>query len=308
MKHRIRHTLAMISTAALLTTAAAFSAAPPASATCDPSTEVCSGGPPCGISCLIPLGGGTAEFGVVGFPSRELQVGDSLTPEDLQSAGVNLQTVDSLASANAPSGDLGVVYSGTAAAQDAEDDAESDVETANPDVPFDVNGIDDDHVDATAPAQMQTFNPDPVTSAAAGHNPRYDTMGTWKDRDGWRVYLRRGYYTKISATKDSGFGLTKVYNKHGLSAHAVLNTTRYPHPGNKGKYHISGKKYHFRTPIYHIKCSGWWIFKSCKVVEKRDVLASVDFRSLKGGGSFGVVTTYVEGYRYAPAWARNTIN
>lgn len=165
-----------------------------------------------------------------------------------------------------------------------------------------------------APQTMQVYvNSFSDMAPASSRDPRYDIAGRWRDRDGWQAVMRVGYY---DARKDRGFGLTKVSQKHGLTTHAALNASRYPYAGSKGKYRggTSYTSYTYRTPIYKMVCSGWFIFRKCRVAEKRDVVTGIDYRSVGSGplstqsGPMGVITCYVEGYIYAPSWARNAIN
>ncbi|GHG49705.1 hypothetical protein [Streptomyces griseocarneus] len=161
-----------------------------------------------------------------------------------------------------------------------------------------------------------------VEELGAGRTPRQeaseqrtlagpdDIVGEWKERDGWNTVMRRGYY---DPALDRGFGLTKVDQKHNLSLAAVKATTKYPRPGASGKEPLNGSSttYNYRTEVLHIKCSGWWIFRTCRVVDVKTIRAGVDFRVPPGGDgkSKGVITAFCEGVPgRCPDWVRNSIN
>ncbi|GAA0442851.1 hypothetical protein ACFQ2B_35760 [Streptomyces stramineus] len=137
-----------------------------------------------------------------------------------------------------------------------------------------------------------------------------DVVGEWTERDGWNTVMRRGYY---DATTDRGFGLTKVDQKHNLSLSAVKATTKYPRPGPTGKEPLAGSQttYNYRTEVLHVKCSGWWIFRTCRVVEVKTIRAGVDFRIPPNGDgkSKGVITAFCENTPgRCPDWVRKAIN
>ncbi|MEU7135649.1 hypothetical protein [Streptomyces sp. NPDC046261] len=137
-----------------------------------------------------------------------------------------------------------------------------------------------------------------------------DVVGEWKERDGWDTVMRRGYYDPVL---DRGFGLTKVEQKHNLTLKAVRATTKYPRPGATGKEPLSGSSttYNYRTEVLHVRCSGWWIFRTCRVVDVKTIRAGVDFRVPPGGDgkSKGVITAFCEGVPgRCPDWVKNSIN
>ncbi|MCC2276692.1 MULTISPECIES: hypothetical protein [Streptomyces] len=135
-----------------------------------------------------------------------------------------------------------------------------------------------------------------------------DLVGQWKDRDGWTVYLRRGYY---DPARDRGFGLTKIEQKHNLTMKAVRATTQYPRPGAAGKQQMNGRPntYNYFTDVLHVKCSGWWIFKTCRVDKVQAVRAGVDFGAQIPMLPKGVITAYCEGVQgRCPDWVKNAIN
>jgi len=59
----------------------------------------------------------------------------------------------------------------------------------------------------------------------------------------------------------------------------------------------------------HVECKGSWIFKSCRATETLALVVAVDFRKLKDGSSFGVVTAFCDGHLpTCPDWVKNSIN
>ncbi|MFG1922280.1 hypothetical protein [Cryptosporangium sp. NPDC048952] len=129
-------------------------------------------------------------------------------------------------------------------------------------------------------------------------DPRYEVIASWKDNTGAVVYLRRG-----SWNGKNGWGFEKVTRYHNLNIAAVRLTTQFPESRN----HISGHKYHFTTPVHHVRCTGWWIFRDCQIVETVDVTIGVDFRDV-GNGSFGVVTAFCTGDPRCPDWVKGAAN
>ncbi|MBT2384934.1 hypothetical protein [Streptomyces sp. ISL-11] len=137
-----------------------------------------------------------------------------------------------------------------------------------------------------------------------------DVVGQWKERDGWDTVMRRGYY---NPALDRGFGLAKVEQKHNLSLKAVRATTKYPRPGPTGKEPLAGSRttYNYRTEVLHVKCSGWWIFRTCRVVDVKTIRAGVDFRVPPNGDgkSKGVITAFCENTPgRCPDWVKDSIN
>ncbi|MGW2767357.1 hypothetical protein [Streptomyces sp. NPDC001275] len=141
-----------------------------------------------------------------------------------------------------------------------------------------------------------------ATAAPAGS---YDVVAEWKDRDGGDAAMRQGWWNGAN----SGFGLAKIDQKHNLSLAAVKATTMYPRPGPTGKEQIGPSTYNWRTDVLHVECSGWWIFRTCRVTGIQSVLAGVDYRKLDDGKAFGAVTAFCEGVPgRCPDWVRNSIN
>ena len=70
---------------------------------------------------------------------------------------------------------------------------------------------------------------------------------------------------------------------------------------------MAGSKYNFTTPVHRVRCSGWWVFRQCQIVETVDVTVGVDFRPV-GSGSFGVVTAFCSGPPRCPDWVKTAAN
>lgn len=217
---------------------------------------------------------GDADFGVftAGTP---LSVGTDLTSSQLTALGVDTTTVSAYAGGSQPAWDAGTYYAGANQAADELAGSSADVSAA-----------------VSAGAQPLATAPD----------PRYEVLWHWDESRGKLVNYRRGYYD--DATK-RGFGDEKIMRKHNLNYKTTFTVTRYPQPGSPSPQ--GGTSFEYRTPVSHVKCSGWLIFRRCRVVETRELLASVDFR-LVSGGPFGVVTSFVEGYEKAPDWVKNALN
>ncbi|WP_157017981.1 hypothetical protein [Cryptosporangium arvum] len=138
----------------------------------------------------------------------------------------------------------------------------------------------------------------PAWAAPKPPDPRYDVVDSWSDATGATVYLRRG-----SWNGKTGWGYEKVTRYHNLNVAAVRLTTRYP----ESRSLVAGTKYNYVTPVHHVRCSGWWLFRRCEIVETVDVTVGVDFRNV-GSGSFGVVTAFCSGDPKCPDWVRNAAN
>ncbi|PZT69278.1 hypothetical protein DN402_20050 [Streptomyces sp. SW4] len=148
---------------------------------------------------------------------------------------------------------------------------------------------------------------EPAPAATTAAAPDYTIVpgGEWKDRDGWDAVMRQGWWNGANG----GFGMTKIDQKHNLSLDAVKATTMYPRPGPSGKEQIGPSTYNYRTEALRVQCSGWWIFRTCRVTEVMTVRAGIDYRKLDDGKSFGAVTAFCEGVPgRCPDWVRNSIN
>ncbi|MGH2369307.1 MAG: hypothetical protein ACRDI2_14025, partial [Chloroflexota bacterium] len=155
-----------------------------------------------------------------------------------------------------------------------------------------------------APATPGVGSDDPVQDldpqAMAPTSSSYRVLSTWRERYGLRVYLRQGYWTG-----SSGWGYTKLSRYHNLNTAAVRATTKYP----RSRAHTGGAAYRYETPVHHVRCSGWWIFRRCRIVETISAYAIVDYRLLRDGTTFGVVNAYCSRYRpRCPDWVKNAAN
>lgn len=128
-------------------------------------------------------------------------------------------------------------------------------------------------------------------TAPDAHKPNPYIFQKWKEKDGWRVNL----------WSDANH---KIETKHNLNWKAVRATTRYP----RIKVNDGGRAYKYETPVHHVTCSGWWVFKKCRVSERLEMRVIVDYRN-HYDSSKGVVTAYCIGYQGAcPSWVRNAVN
>jgi hypothetical protein len=209
---------------------------------------------------------GSVDFAV--FGASDLEVGQEFTLENLRDRyGVDPALVDTYA-------------------KNTEDPIE-DGEPAKPEVPMKEVTPDKEGVAAD----------DGTTglAAAAAPDPRYALVASWQAANRRTVNLRRG---------DSAWGLTKIEQKHNLNVAAVRTTTKYPAPGFPQKLSSSKDTWNYQTLVNHVQCSGWWLWRKCKVVEKTNVLAGVDF-----AGPKGVITAFCVGIQgRCPDWVKNAAN
>ncbi|WP_018505844.1 hypothetical protein [Parafrankia discariae] len=143
--------------------------------------------------------------------------------------------------------------------------------------------------------------PSPASAAPKSPDPRYAVVASWTASTGDTVYLRQGSWNGTN-----GWGYAKVTAYHNLNEAAVRATTLYP----KVVRELGPTTRRFETPVQHVSCRGKWIFRSCKVTETVTVMVAVDFRRFKqGGGSFGVVTAFCDGYTpKCPDWVKDAVN
>ena len=114
---------------------------------------------------------------------------------------------------------------------------------------------------------------------------------------------RKGYWTG-----SQGFGDAKITSKHNLTKQAVMAVTKYPDPFT-GIVPEDSYNTKYTSPVIHVKCGGFLIFKSCKVVEKVTVKAVVNYGIRKDGNAMGVITAYCLGYTgMCPSWVKNALN
>jgi len=132
------------------------------------------------------------------------------------------------------------------------------------------------------------------TSLAAPMASASPTAYAWTDFKGRYTPLRQNVVTKLQS-------------KHNVTWKVARAVTKYPAPG--GAKLVAGSKWNYETPVSEVTCSGWWVFRSCKVVRTVQVIGSVDFRSLADGSPYGVVTTFCDGYDgMCPDFVKNAVN
>lgn len=134
----------------------------------------------------------------------------------------------------------------------------------------------------------------------------YSTYDVWLDKMGDVVRLRRGW---VNLFTGGGFGLCKLVNKHNLTAAAVRTVTKH-YNWREYLYWISPTRYDYHLRAYYIYCSGWWIYRTCKVKDSTDVKVAVDRRTLSDWRQFGIVTAYCpeEGVWACPDYVKNALN
>lgn len=97
----------------------------------------------------------------------------------------------------------------------------------------------------------------------------------------------------------------KLVTKHNVTMKVARTTTKYPQTTKNP----SSTRWEYRTPVNDVRCSGWGIFRKCKIVGKTTVLAVVDFRILSHDKkSKGIVTTYCPGVTKCPDYVKNAAN
>ncbi|MFJ7249461.1 hypothetical protein ACIQWA_33190 [Kitasatospora sp. NPDC098652] len=134
----------------------------------------------------------------------------------------------------------------------------------------------------------------PAAVQAAG-DPRYALVASWASSDHRTVNLRKG--------DGSGWGYDKIARKHNLNVAAIRATTRYPAPGFPVKQ-ANPDSWNYVTKVNHVRCSGWFLWRTCKVVESRDVQVTVNY-----GNAKGVITAYCLGIDgRCPDWVKNAAN
>ena len=243
--------------------------------------------------------GGNAEFGFLDTSgAAPLAPGTTVTAAQLQGFGVDLNTVGTYANGAQPT--YGAGTRSTAADPIAEEDASNTTTGAV----FGI-GTDTRTTQGSAPASTSLSTSLSTSSSPSALTARIsvnDILWHWGDKSNRLIIYRRGYYI----APNRGWGDAKIQGKHNMSYKTAWATTRYPQPGYPTG--AGGSALEYRTPVYHVTCSGWWIFRKCKVVETVTSRAVVDFRKLSDGWAFGVVTNYAIGYVRAPDWVKNAIN
>jgi hypothetical protein len=136
----------------------------------------------------------------------------------------------------------------------------------------------------------------PASAAVqAAGDPRYALVASWTSSNHRTVNLRKG--------DGRGWGYDKIVQKHNLNVAAIRATTRYPAPGFPVKQ-ANPDSWNYVTKVNHVRCSGWLLWRTCKVVESRDVQVTVNY-----GNAKGVITAYCLGIDgRCPDWVKNAAN
>lgn len=141
---------------------------------------------------------------------------------------------------------------------------------------------------------------EPSLSALAAGDPAYVLVASWTSSNRRTVNLRQGTYNPVNG---AGWGYAKITQKHNLNTASVKRTTQYPGPGFPQK-DAEPDTWVYSTPVAHVQCSGWWIFRRCKVTQIVDVRVVVNYAVAKG-----VITAYCSGIAGAcPSWVKNAAN
>lgn len=144
------------------------------------------------------------------------------------------------------------------------------------------------------------FGTDPLpkdSADPAGHvtawSQNYPVRYSWNDNGRRQINLR----TNID---------DKLRSKHNLTWRVARATTQW----NQGRQHLGGTRYKYETLVNNVRCSGWWIFRKCTVIDSVTVRAVVDMRTdTSDGKRFGVVTTYCPGRGdWCPSFVKNSLN
>lgn len=153
---------------------------------------------------------------------------------------------------------------------------------------------------AVEPGELARLTQDAVPSLGSERSLAVMATGTSPTAYAWTDF--KGRYTPLRQSV-----VSKLQTKHNVTWKVARAVTKYPAPG--GARLVSGTKWNYETPVSEIKCSGWWVFRSCKVVRTVQVIGSVDFRTLADGSPYGVVTTYCDGYDgMCPDFVKNAVN
>lgn len=114
----------------------------------------------------------------------------------------------------------------------------------------------------------------------------------WADKYGNGVTERWGQV--------GSFGYHHHVVDHNLGAAMVREVTQHPDSRNRL---VSGQKYEWTNTTYRLRCGE----DGCQLIDKRNLLVSVDYRMLSDNHNFGVVTGFCVGEAKCPDWvdARN---
>lgn len=145
--------------------------------------------------------------------------------------------------------------------------------------------------DPSLPATAASSTPAdvPAEGTMRASTGGYDVMGTWRSKDNQTVYLRRQ-------------ALDKIRSKHNLDAGVVRRVTQsYNYRVGAG----TPTKFSYFLGVADMQCYVW----GCKVKQSTTVQAVVDYRRIgTSGQTYGVVTTYCQGFTWCPSYVKNALN
>lgn len=130
-------------------------------------------------------------------------------------------------------------------------------------------GLGDTPAEPEPPAEDPAPQPDPedlantatgapaVAVAQAAGDPRYALVASWTSSDHRTVNLRHG--------DGRSWDYTKIDQKHNLGVGAIRATTRWPAPGWP-KLQTAPDSWIYVTKVNHVQCSGWFLWRTCKVI------------------------------------------
>lgn len=144
------------------------------------------------------------------------------------------------------------------------------------------------------------FSTDPSPTATS---PFWVIKSTWKDVKGRTMVMRVGSYNPKT---QSGWGLAKVIGKHNLTTKAVQAATKYTPTRYQNN---TSTAYAYYQPVQKYACSGWGIFRKCKVVATTNVVTVHETKAPSDGKPRGVITSYCQNYQpRCPDWVKNAAN
>lgn len=163
-------------------------------------------------------------------------------------------------------------------------------------------------VEPDAPASGRgaaEYAPVPVEPPTVGIMSAYTRVAAWREVRGVHTVIREGVANFDSNGNITGHNLEKIDRKHNLTVRVLQITTKRP----QYWYHVNGKKYTYESyPVHKMRCTWSGIIRRCKSLKKTAIVASVDFRLLRDGYSFGFPTAYCNTYAgRCPNWVKNAI-
>ena len=113
---------------------------------------------------------------------------------------------------------------------------------------------------------------------------------------------------QINPKYNTGFGQAKLIY-HNLTATNARIAIQHPKPGYPRKLAATKDTWNYVTSVAHVVCTGWGIFRRCKVVETVDILVGVDFTPIDSqGNTKGIITGFCVGHSgRCPDWVRTAI-